>query len=773
MREFVKHVHFVGIGGIGMSGIAEVLLDLGFKVSGSDMNGSSQLEQLRKAGAIVTVGHAADNICGADVVVVSSAVSKDNVELKAAEENKIPVVPRAEMLGELMRFRKGIAVAGTHGKTTTTSLVASVLVSAGMDPTFVVGGVVNSVNTNARLGKGEYMVVEADESDASFFHLQPQMAVITNIDRDHMETYGGDFNKLQEAYIDFLHNLPFYGLCVLCFDDPVVRGIVSRIRKPLISYGFVEGVDFRAIGLRQKGTDSFFQVEHNGASLGEFRVPMPGKHNVLNALVAIAIGYKLALPQDTIRRALTEFEGIGRRFELLGSVSINSGRVDLVDDYAHHPRELATTLQASDQCWPDRRIVVVFQPHRYSRTRDLFEEFAQLLSKVEHLVVTEIYPAGEARIDEADGRALCQAIRKHGKAPIFADSLPRLRELLPDILRDGDVLLTLGAGDIGRFSQSLLQHGLLKIEDGTKAPCSSPDFMQGLRGKLLTDEPMARHTRWRVGGRADYFYIPADKEDLIQLLRQLPESIRPYWIGLGSNLLVRDGGVEGLVVRTAKGLSRLRALPAGRLYVEAGVSCAKVARVAVKHQLTGVEFLSGVPGSFGGAMAMNAGAFGGEIWDWIEQVECVDRMGNCRSFDAGEIVYGYREVRLPEGYWILSGTLKLDPAESDSTGRHRIASLLERRNATQPVQSANAGSVFKNPSGDFAGRLIEQAGLKGCREGGAIISRTHANFIINEGKATSKDIETLIDRVCVTIQKKFNVQLKKEVRVIGKRLDHV
>ena len=457
MREFVKHIHFVGIGGIGMSGIAEVLLDLDFIVSGSDVNESAALEKLRKAGAIVYLGHDASNIKNADAVVYSSAVDETNPEVSSALQAKVPLVPRAEMLGELMRFRKGIAIAGTHGKTTTTSLVAAVLASAGVDPTFIVGGVVNSVDSNARLGKGEFLVAEADESDASFLHLQPQMAVVTNIDQDHMETYDGDFGRLKQTYLDFLHNLPFYGLAILCFDDPDIREITENLRKPFVTYGLSERAEYQAINVRQIGKESFFEVIRFGESIGDFQLAMPGRHNVQNALAAIAIGYKLELPSQAIREALAGFQGIGRRFESLGKICFDDNIIELVDDYAHHPTELAATLQASQECWKERRIVVVFQPHRYSRTRDLFDDFAQLLSGVDNLIVTEVYPAGETPISGSDGRSLCRAIRKRGKDPVFVENLEDLLELLPNFTRDDDVLLTLGAGNIGRFAHALIR----------------------------------------------------------------------------------------------------------------------------------------------------------------------------------------------------------------------------------------------------------------------------------------------------------------------------
>ena len=468
MREFVRHVHFAGIGGIGMSGIAEVLLDLGFRVSGSDICRTKIINRLEAAGATIFIGHDASNIEGADAVVYSSALETTNSEMQAALQQSVPLVPRAEMLGELMRFRKGIAVAGTHGKTTTTSLIGAVLAGAGIDPTLIVGGVVNSMRSNARLGKGEYMVAEADESDASFLHLQPQMAVVTNIDRDHMETYEGDFGQLKKACLDFLRNLPFYGLAILCFDDPAVREIADQLGKPVESYGLGDGAGYQAIEISQQGRNSLFSVLRYGESIGQFEVAMPGEHNVRNALAAIVIAYKLGLEEESIKQALSGFQGIGRRFQQLGMVRFGSHCVEMVDDYAHHPTEIAATLKACRDCYPGKKILVVFQPHRFTRTRELFDDFARLLAKVENLVITEVYPAGERPVAGGDGRSLCRAIRQRGGAPVFTQSLRTLNDILPALAQTSDILLTLGAGDIGRFAHNLalqLQSDTRKVAD--------------------------------------------------------------------------------------------------------------------------------------------------------------------------------------------------------------------------------------------------------------------------------------------------------------------
>ncbi len=458
MRNWVKRIHFVGIGGVGMSGIAEVLSNLQFEVSGSDIRESANTRRLATHGIAVHIGHDAELVAHADAVVVSSAINGRNPEVAAAKRAKIPVVPRAEMLGELMRLQRGIAVAGTHGKTTTTSLIASVLGEGGLDPTFVIGGQLTSAGSNARLGKGEYLVAEADESDASFLHLQPFVAVVTNIDSDHLGTYGGDFARLKRTFINFLHNLPFYGLAIVCLDDPVVREILGKIQRPTITYGTCPEADVRARNIEQDGLQMRFTVEMSGAEALELKLRQPGQHNVLNALAAVAVAKELGVATAAISRGLARFEGIGRRFQVLGQVSIDGGDVVLVDDYAHHPRELAVTMTAARHGWPDRRLVVAFQPHRYTRTRDLLDDFSAVLNEVDPLVITEVYSAGEGVISGADGRALCRAIRARGKAnPIFVDDVAALPPVLREILRANDVLLTMGAGSIGQVAADLPQ----------------------------------------------------------------------------------------------------------------------------------------------------------------------------------------------------------------------------------------------------------------------------------------------------------------------------
>jgi UDP-N-acetylmuramate--alanine ligase len=466
MRKRVNNIHFVGVGGSGMSGIAEVLVNLNYKVSGSDINESPVTKRLREAGIKVVIGHHIDNIQGSDVVVVSTAIDRSNPEVSGAIDAGIPVIPRAEMLGELMRFQQGIAVAGTHGKTTTTSLVSAILEAGGLDPTFVVGGLINSAGVNAKLGQGDYLVAEADESDASFLNLKPEMAIVTNIDEDHMVTYEGDLGTLKKTFVTFLQNLPFYGLAVLCEDDANVRSIRDQIHKPMLSYGLSQASDYRAYDLTQSGQVMNFKVARpNRQHDIQIELSIPGEHNVLNATAAIAIASHLDVSDEAIVTGLKEFQGVGRRFEVLGEIQLNGKIVTLVDDYAHHPVELNATLTAARGCWPEQRLVAVFQPHRYSRTYDLFDDFVTVLSEQQDLLLCDVYPAGEQPVSGATGQALCQAIRVRGASnPVFVADIDELATVLAPLIEDGDVILAMGAGSIGKAIKQLFERHAVTLE---------------------------------------------------------------------------------------------------------------------------------------------------------------------------------------------------------------------------------------------------------------------------------------------------------------------
>lgn len=458
----ISLIHFVGIGGAGMCGIAEVLINQGYKVSGSDMNKSTTTDRLEKLGATIFLSHDERNVTSANVVVVSTAIDESNPEVSQARKQRIPVVPRAEMLAEIMRYRHGIAIAGTHGKTTTTSLIASILAEAGLDPTYVIGGRLNSAGTNASLGGSRYLVAEADESDASFLHLTPMISVVTNIEADHMHTYGGDFSRLKQTFVDFLHNLPFYGAAVMCIDDPVIRELIPSISRAVITYGVSEDADYRAIDIQQEGMINHFVVKRNGG-LEDIKISlrMPGHHNVLNALAAVAVASDEGVDDQSIQHALSEFQGVGRRFQVYGDYKTPNGQVMFVDDYGHHPSEVEATLQAIHEGWPEKRLVMIFQPHRYSRTSDLYEDFVKVLAEVDVLLLMDVYAAGEKPIPGADSRALCRSIRQRGGSePIFVEAAENIEELLKNVLQDGDFLLTQGAGNIGNLATRLAESKL-------------------------------------------------------------------------------------------------------------------------------------------------------------------------------------------------------------------------------------------------------------------------------------------------------------------------
>ena len=460
-RAFPR-VHFIGIGGSGMSGIAEVMVTLGYQVSGSDQSDSNATKRLQAMGATIFKGHAAENIAGADVVVVSSAIKADNAERLAAKAQRIPVVPRAEMLAELMRFKRGIAIAGTHGKTTTTSLTASVLREGGLDPTFVIGGQLLSAGANAQLGSGEWLVAEADESDGSFLRLNPLVAVVTNIEADHLENYGGDFNRVKQAFSEFLHRLPFYGLAVLCIEDEEVCVLAHEMPRHCITYGFKPEADVRATDISQVAGQMHFTMHLPDDKTQAVVLNLPGNHNVLNALAAAAIAWQLGVTREHIASALQKFEGIGRRFNIKGELALRNGSALLVDDYGHHPSELAAVFAAARGGWPEKRMVVAFQPHRYSRTRDLFDEFTAVLSTADAVVLTDVYAAGEAPVLGADAKSLARSIRARGRLdPVVVGAASELRSVLADVLKDGDLLLLMGAGDIGAVCNELAQHGLI------------------------------------------------------------------------------------------------------------------------------------------------------------------------------------------------------------------------------------------------------------------------------------------------------------------------
>lgn len=465
----IRHIHFIGVGGSGMCGIAEVMMNQGYIVSGSDLNKSANTDRLYDLGITIYIGHDAENIEGADVIVVSTAIDDSNPEIASAKDKRIPIVPRAEMLAEIMRFRHGIAVAGTHGKTTTTSLLASIFIEDGKDPSYVIGGRLNSASTNAKLGRNRYLIAEADESDASFLHLQPMVSVITNIEADHMHTYEGDFSKLEDTFIEFTHNLPFYGLCVVCLDDEVIESLLPRINRPLVTYGISnENADVRAESIVFKGYQTQFTVKRDNLPDLPVTLNTPGEHNVLNALAAIAVATEEGVSDIAIRKALSIFSGVGRRFQMLGEQTFEQGSATVVDDYGHHPTEVGVTIKAARNVWPEKRLVVLFQPHRYTRTHDLYDDFVDVLCNADQVLILDVYAAGEDPIPGADSKSLCRSIRARSKSePIYvSDHGEKLQSILNDVIQDGDVLITQGAGNVGTLAHSIV-NGTVVSEGGS------------------------------------------------------------------------------------------------------------------------------------------------------------------------------------------------------------------------------------------------------------------------------------------------------------------
>ncbi len=797
-----------------MNGIAEVLLNLGYQVSGSDLAENAATQRLKQLGAEIYIGHAEQHLKNADAVVISTAVSKDNPEVLAARARLIPVVPRAMMLAELMRLRQGIAVAGTHGKTTTTSLAASVLARGGFDPTFVIGGKLNSSGANARLGTGEFIVAEADESDASFLYLQPIIAVITNIDADHMETYGHDFGRLKQAFVDFVEHLPFYGMAMLCIDDANVREILPRISKPICTYGFSDDAQIRAVKVRHQGGKMCFTAEcRQGGTQKDLDITLnlAGRHNVLNALAAISIALEVGVADEAIVAALAEFQGVGRRFQPYGEIPLAKGSFTLIDDYGHHPAEMAATLQAARGAFPGRRLVLAFQPHRYTRTRDLFEDFVKILCGVDALLLAEVYAAGEAPIVAADGRALMYALRVAGQGQaLFVENIATMPQAILQMVQDNDVVITMGAGSIGNVPgtirkqleeklaaqplnnlssvlspqssdtssvispQSSDTSSVLSPQSSDVSSVLSPLSSDVRPQSSESDAPMSRYTSWRVGGTADRLYRPSKLQDLRLFLQVLPSEEPLLVVGLGSNLLVRDGGLRGTVLLLHGALNVLKREADGSIYAEAGVAGAKLARFAAMQNLSGAEFFAGIPGTVGGMLSMNAGCYGSETWQKVKRVLVCDRGGALHERTAKDYQIGYRSVvknqesGIPTQLFEFFVGAWFDFEAGDSeVSRQQIRELLGKRILSQPLSLPNAGSVFRNPPNDYAARLIEQCGLKGKCIGGAQVSEKHANFIVNINHATALDIEKLIQLVQQSVLEQTGIKLHPEVRIVG------
>ena len=789
-------MHFVGIGGIGMSGIAELLLNLGYKVSGSDVKLSSITEHLERLGCTVFKGHSKDQIRGADVVVTSSAIGPGNPEVVAAGEMSIPVIPRAEMLAELMRLKYSIAVAGTHGKTSTTSIIASVLDKGGLDPTVVIGGKLKSIGANVLLGQGDFIVAEADESDGSFLKMSPAIAVVTNIDREHLDFYK-DLNAIKEVFLRFIDRVPFYGLVVLCLDNEPIQDLIPKIKKRFSTYGMSAQADFQARDVSFEGLKSRFSIYHHGSMLGKIVLNLPGLHNIYNSMAGIAVGIELNIPFKKIKDALETVEGVHRRLEVREEIK----GITVVDDYGHHPTEIKATLQAAKTCWPDRRKVVVFQPHRYTRTKALFDDFTRAFYQADKLILLPIYPAGEEKIRGIDSLLLCEGIKAHGhRDAVYADSFSESVFYLKETLRQGDILLTLGAGDVWKVGKEILEE--LKAESSkVKAQRSklkatsneqsaprnaglNPDskkWLAKLFGKNVKfNEPMSKHTSLRVGGPAWAFVTPESFEKLSELIRWSKKK-RNYCmvIGGGTNLLVKDGGIKGIVVILKKCLDGIARTGNGKDFVivtaMAGTRLQTLCSFAVDNGLEGMNFALGIPGTVGGAIIMNAGSAYGSMAGVIDSIKILLPTGKTRVILRQNLQFDYRKLSWDRKItdidnWqpiILSGSFSLRPSDPQRLKKQAVE-ILKARKKRQPSGFPSAGCFFKNPvSGKTAGELIDLAGLKGKSIGGAKISSKHANFILNKGNASAADMLALMKLVQEEVLKIFNIELESEITIAG------
>jgi UDP-N-acetylmuramate--alanine ligase len=792
--------HFIGIGGAGMSALADALLDSGATVSGSDAVASEASSQLEARGTRVHIGHDAANLGDATQVVVSAAVPDDNPELAAARQRGLPVVKRAELLGRLMDTRRGVAVAGTHGKTTTSAMIAWVLARAGRDPSYMVGGTIRGLGAGGRWGSGNELVAEADEYDRSFLHLHPDVAVITNIENDHLEYYGSP-EAIYAAFGEFALNVRPGGLLVLCADDAGSKRLGEDLASAAVpfrlqTYGLSEDALWRpwAIAPNNRGGSDYVALR-SGKEVARLSLSIPGRHNVLNSLAALAICVELGIQPREASRHLGEFMGAGRRFEVKGEVA----GVVVVDDYAHHPTEIASTLQAARQRFPSRRLCVLFQPHTYTRTRDFLQDFATSLSAADRVYITEIYASREHDTLGMSGRSIVS--RMTGSNVEFAPTLEAAEQMLLDDLQVGDLLITMGAGDVWKAGEAVLS-SLRERESSTPAPPSSerhipsanqagraawtftPDVAMRLESatglNVVRDESMSKHDSLRIGGPATLFVAVDTTEQIIKAVLFARENGVPYLvIGNGTNLLVGDYGIAGLVIhnKTRDISHKLVDEDTSIWRVASGVLFSRLARMTCDAGWTGLEWSNSVPGSVGGGIVSNAGAHGKEIVDDLISISVLTAEGKIEEWPASSLDLGYRTSRFkahgrramspPEVVLSAGITLRRDLDKSCET---RMRSYLEERQAKQP-QGKSAGSTFKNPPGYSAGYLVEQVGMKGERYGQAQFSPKHANFMMNLGGATAADVLHLMSLARARVRDKFNIDLEPEIELVGDTSD--
>ncbi|MBN2379484.1 UDP-N-acetylmuramate--L-alanine ligase [candidate division WOR-3 bacterium] len=851
----VKHIHMVGIGGIGVSGLAYIIHNLGFEVAGSDLKSSEITERLKKAGIRVEIGHKKENLKEADVLVISSAIPRDNPEITAARERGIPIIGRGEMLGELMRMKYAIAVSGTHGKTTTSSVISLMLELGELDPTSIIGGKVVEIGSNAKLGASEYMVAEADESDRSFLHLYPTIAVVTNIEPEHLDYYE-NFDDIKACFKKFVEKIPFYGLAVLCGDDPGVRDILPKLTVRHLTYGFDKSNDISPKWRRNEGWKSRFVIDFDGR-LYEFELNQPGDHNILNALAAIAVGRELKVHPAVMKDALARFKGIGRRMEKLGEIET----ITFIDDYGHHPTEIEATLASLRMVFQQQPLRVLFQPHRYSRIKYLHEKFGPAFTKADEVVITEIYPASEKPIPGVGPELIEKSIKEAApkvKVRIITD--PRdILDYFEKSLEPGDVFLSLGAGDVFKIGKAIFdvksgkepgelpelksrsgkkpepkavtlkkeakpaQKSTLKVKvEKKQEPETNPGFspkakdetkpetkketakpktevkpaeesheksvlkkrdaasdwhkdlkvnyVPNLKGKFLFSVEIAPYTTFNIGGPVEAFVeveAASDLTEIAEFLATYPDV--PFQVLGGGSNVVYPESFDGVVIKPGEAFSRIRQSK-DRVYIGAGAKLTETITKLAKLELGGMEFLFGIPGSIGGAVKGNAGAFGHWVSEAVEAVYIFDlKTGSEKEIAKADIEWSYRSTSLPKWYFITEVAFKLQKT-SLAKAMQEMARITAERQTKHPKEPS-AGCVFVNPNPPkvIAGKMIEELGFKGKKSGGAMVSQMHANFIVNTGNATQKDVVALIREIKAAVKKSFSIDLHEEIKIITEK----
>lgn len=757
-----KRVHFVGIGGIGMSGVARVLLETGYKVSGSDLESSDLTNAIESLGGKIFKSHKSSNVpADAGVLVYSSSISKDNPEIREALKRKIRIVHRAEMLGELFNKKKGIGVTGTHGKTTTTSLISVILEDLGCDPTVVIGGEIERFGGNAKSGNGKYFVAEADESDSSFLRLRPFYAVLTNIEMEHVDHFH-TLDAVKSAYRAFIDNIRRGGTVFYNYDDTNTRAVLKGFSQNTVSFGFSGDADIHALDIKMDGFRTSFKCVYKGLILGEVKLKIPGRHNVLNALAAILVGLKLGLEFDAIAGSIKDFTGTKRRFQL----RLEKDGVMLIDDYAHHPTEIRAVLDACRN-WKGKRIIVIFQPHRYTRTLFLADEFGKCFSGADKLILTDIYAASERPIKGVSIKNIYDRVKKNAPRDVVIMKKEKIADYVIEIKKPGDMILVLGAGNIKKVADELCG----KMAGPSPSEGLAGEFKKAVKGNVLVHEGLLSHTSLKIGGSADIWAEPKDEKELKKaLVFARAHKVRLFVIGNGSNVLASDDGFRGIVVHLGSPSFKRIKVSGTTVRLGAGFSLPKLVRLCCDKALGGMESLVGIPGTVGGAIYMNAGGYTNPIFknmaDLVRSLKVMDYEGNVKNLKAGDLEFGYRRSNLNQ-YIILEAVLKLEKSDIRELSS-ASAKFLKMKAQKQVLDIPSAGCVFKNPAGmQFTcGQMIDMLGLKGRRAGGAEISTKHANFIVNRDGATCKDVLSLVELVKKKVKENYDIPLELEIKVI-------